>query len=199
MELFHFGTSFSKSNSASNTEYLAYEKGQRTNKCLKSLNLLDHLVYLLEEVDYNQFNATLWLNNVDPTSFLISNTVPEYMSNHERAYFIEGIIPSMLSLAKNTGFIEFKWSETQFYSTKTLNLANYDYDLPEALPCKNIDALRILSTQNNMELIVIESSSGKLKEHTTHTIENIGMRSSGIEDLLTVPRQCLFHIHKSRR
>ncbi|KAI7895280.1 uncharacterized protein EV154DRAFT_559695 [Mucor mucedo] len=29
-----------------------------------------------------------------------------------------------------------------------------------------------MSAQNNMELIVIESSSGRLKEHTTHTIED---------------------------
>lgn len=48
--------------------------------------------------------------------------------------------------------------ETEFHSTKTLNLVDYDYDLRGAPPSKNIDALGILSTQNNMELIVVESS-----------------------------------------
>ncbi|GAA5816039.1 hypothetical protein MFLAVUS_009561 [Mucor flavus] len=62
--------------------------------------------------------------------------------------------------------------ETEFHSTKTLNLVDYDYDLCGVPPSKNIDALGILSTQNNMELIVVESSSGRLKEHTTHTIED---------------------------
>ncbi|KAG1623741.1 hypothetical protein G6F45_010687 [Rhizopus arrhizus] len=68
--------------------------------------------------------------------------------------------------------MNFRWCETEFHSTKTLNLVDYDYDLRGAPPSKNIDALGILSTQNNMELIVVESSSGRLKEHTSHTIED---------------------------
>ncbi|KAI8880266.1 hypothetical protein K501DRAFT_302375 [Backusella circina FSU 941] len=139
-------------------------------------------------------NATLWTKNVDNLdrrsyifldivrytlcSFnLVAKTVPEYMSNHERTYFIENIIPSMLSLAKNTGFIEFKWygrkkCETEFHSTKTLNLADYDYDLRGAPASKNIDALGILSTQSNMELVVVESS---------RFVEDIGMWSGIIK------------------
>lgn len=44
--------------------------------------------------------------------------------------------------------------ETEFRSTKTLNLA----DLRGVPASENVDALGILSTQNNMELIVVESS-----------------------------------------
>ncbi|KAI8332976.1 hypothetical protein BD560DRAFT_494035 [Blakeslea trispora] len=57
--------------------------------------------------------------------------------------------------------------EAEFYSTKTLNLAAYDYDFRGAPASKNFDALGILSTQNKMD--------GRLKEHTSHTIEDIGM------------------------
>lgn len=81
---------------------------------------------MLEEIPYDKFNATLWINNVDNLdkrsyafldivrymlcSFhLVAKTVPEYMNNHGRTYFVENIIPSMLSLAKTTGFIEFRW------------------------------------------------------------------------------------------
>ncbi|EIE76823.1 hypothetical protein RO3G_01527 [Rhizopus delemar RA 99-880] len=204
IELFHFGTSFSRSNPITNAEYLTYEEDQQINKSLKSLNILHHLVYLLEEIPYDQFNATLWIKNVDNLdrrsctfldivrytlcSFhLVAKTVPEYMNNHERTYFIENIIPSMLSLAKNTGFIEFKWygrkkCETEFHSTKTLNLVDYDYDLRGAPPSKNIDALGILSTQNNMELIVVESS---------RFVEGIGMWSGSIEKRSYSLQECI--------
>ncbi|KAG1582668.1 hypothetical protein G6F48_009009 [Rhizopus delemar] len=102
IELFHFGTSFSRSNPITNAEYLTYEEDQQINKSLKSLNILHHLVYLLEEIPYDQFNATLWIKNVD---------------NLDRR------------------------------------------------SCTFLDI-------NNMELIVVESSSGRLKEHTSHTIED---------------------------
>ncbi|KAG1463820.1 hypothetical protein G6F56_005206 [Rhizopus delemar] len=50
--------------------------------------------------------------------------------------------------------------------------ADYDYNLRSASASKNVDTLGILSTQNNMELIVVESSSGRLKEHTSNTIDD---------------------------
>ncbi|KAI7895279.1 uncharacterized protein EV154DRAFT_496495 [Mucor mucedo] len=145
----------------SSAQYHQYEQDQGSNKSLNSLKLLDHLVYLLEEIPFDEFNSTLWVTNVDNLdqrsqtflnvarytlcSFhLITKTIPEHANNHERTYFIENVIPSMLSLAKNTGFIEFKWCETEFRSTKTMNMAEYDYDLRAAPPSKYIDALGIL-------------------------------------------------------
>ncbi|KAI8094701.1 hypothetical protein BDF21DRAFT_99565 [Thamnidium elegans] len=39
---------------------------------------------------------------------LVCRTVPEFVQNHERTHFAENIIPSLLTLAKIIGFVEFK-------------------------------------------------------------------------------------------
>ncbi|KAI8970145.1 hypothetical protein BDF20DRAFT_889586 [Mycotypha africana] len=66
----------------------------------------------------------------------------------------------------------FRRCETPFLSSSHLNLKDYDYDLRAAPFNKLIDALGILKTQNNMELIIVEASSGAIKENTSHTIED---------------------------
>ncbi|ORE07010.1 hypothetical protein BCV72DRAFT_335513 [Rhizopus microsporus var. microsporus] len=66
----------------------------------------------------------------------------------------------------------FNRCETEFHSTKSLNLTEYDDDLRGAPPSKCIGPLGTLTTQNNMEPAIIESSSGHLKEHVTHSIED---------------------------
>ncbi|KAG1554738.1 hypothetical protein G6F49_007756 [Rhizopus delemar] len=99
---------------------------------------------------------------------LVCRIVPEFVQNHERTHFVENIVPSLLALAKITGFIEFKWCEAPFISSKRLNLKGYDYDYRSASSNK----LGILKTQNNMELIIAEVSSGTMKENTTYTIED---------------------------
>jgi hypothetical protein len=48
--------------------------------------------------------------------------------------------------------------ETPFLSSSCLNLKDYDYDLRSAPFNKLIDALGVLKTQNNMELIIVEAS-----------------------------------------
>jgi hypothetical protein len=125
-ELFHFGTSFSTSNSETATQYKAYENEQKTNKSLRSLDILDHAVFILDDIPYDEFNGKLWTTKHDSLTgiskafieimryalcsfHLICRTRPNYMNNHERSYFIENVVPSLLALAKNTGFIEFKW------------------------------------------------------------------------------------------
>lgn len=47
-----------------------------------------------------------------------------------------------------------------------------DYDFRPVPPTKLIDALGMLTTQNNMEIVIIEVSSGAIKENTTHSIED---------------------------
>ncbi|KAG1046841.1 hypothetical protein G6F43_010690 [Rhizopus delemar] len=96
---------------------------------------------------------------------------PINISNHERTHFVENIIPSLLALGKTFDFIEFKWCESEFISSQMLNQKDCDYDLRSA-PGKYIDALGTLTTHNNMELIIVEASSGQLKENTIHSIED---------------------------
>ncbi|ORZ07374.1 hypothetical protein BCR42DRAFT_397289 [Absidia repens] len=48
--------------------------------------------------------------------------------NHERTPFIENIVPSLLSLSKITGMVEFEWCETEFTSSKYLDLMENDYN-----------------------------------------------------------------------
>ncbi|KAI7884728.1 uncharacterized protein EV154DRAFT_427889, partial [Mucor mucedo] len=93
------------------------------------------------------------------------------ISHHERAHFVENIIPSLLALGKALDFIEFKWRESEFLSSKVLNLKDSDYDL-RSIPGKYIDAPGTLTTHNNMELIIVEASSGQFKENVAHSIED---------------------------
>ncbi|CAO0795180.1 unnamed protein product [Mucor circinelloides] len=78
------------------------------------------------------------------TSFhLVLINVSLLTQNHERTPFIENIVPSLLSLSKIRGFVEFKWCETEFTSS------------------------------NMMEIAIVEASrSGQLKERTVHTVED---------------------------
>ncbi|KAI7868425.1 hypothetical protein BDF14DRAFT_1724649 [Spinellus fusiger] len=152
--------------------------------------MFDCLVSLLEDASFDNFNETLWAFKPDFTltlpskafldivkytlcSFHLScRSLQEFAQNHERTHFVENIIPSLLALAKVTGLVEFKWCESPSLSSRVLNQQEYDYDYRSAPPNKSIDALGIFKTWNNMETIFVEASSGILKEHTTHTIED---------------------------
>ncbi|KAI9328818.1 hypothetical protein BD770DRAFT_477964 [Pilaira anomala] len=189
-KVFHFGTSFSSTNPLTKSEYQACENEQKSNKSLRSLNLVDCLVSLLGDEPFDTYNQMLWSfkpgHSLTPQSeaflqiikhslcsfHLVCRTVSEFKQNHERTHFVENFIPSLMALTKIIGFIEFKWCETPFLSSSCLNLKYYDYDLRAAPFNKLIDALGIMKTQNNMELIIVEASSGAIKEDTTHTIED---------------------------
>ncbi|KAG2213421.1 hypothetical protein INT47_009095 [Mucor saturninus] len=96
------------------------------------------------------------------------------VQNHERTPFIENIVPSLLALSKIVGFVEYKWCETQFTSSKHLDLDTMKYN----------DVLGYFKTFNNMEIIIVESSSGKLQENTGHTIEDcLKLLECGISSL----------------
>ncbi|EIE84668.1 hypothetical protein RO3G_09378 [Rhizopus delemar RA 99-880] len=41
--------------------------------------------------------------------YLAFSNISLLTQNHERTPFIENIVPSLLSLSKITGFVEFKW------------------------------------------------------------------------------------------
>ncbi|OAC98684.1 hypothetical protein MUCCIDRAFT_114925 [Mucor lusitanicus CBS 277.49] len=128
-QFIHFGTSFSQANPTSKDLYSQYKNEQKDSYSLKTLGLFNHVVGLL---DIN-------------------------VSNHERTHFVENIIPSLLALGKTLDFIEFKWCESEFVSSKILQQKECDYDL-RAAPSKYIDALGTLTTHNNMELIIVEAS-----------------------------------------
>ncbi|KAI7896644.1 uncharacterized protein EV154DRAFT_558258 [Mucor mucedo] len=189
-KVFHFGTSFSSTNPLTKSEYQACENEQKSNKSLRSLNLVGYLGSLLGDEPFDTYNQMLWSfkpgHILTPQSeaflevikyslcsfHLVCRTVPEFKQNHERTHFVENFIPSLMALTKIIGFIEFKWCETPFLASSCLNLKYYDYDLRAAPSNKFIDALGIMKTQNNMELIIVEASSGAIKEDTTHTIED---------------------------
>ncbi|CAO3690740.1 unnamed protein product [Rhizopus stolonifer] len=52
-----------------------------------------------------------------------------------------------------------------------MNQKDSDYDL-RSVPDKYNDDLGAITTNNNMELIIVEASSGQLKKNTTHSIED---------------------------
>lgn len=191
----HFGTSLS-TNHVTIEEYHDCNSDQMRNYSLRSLEVFECLVSLLEETSFECFNEVLWTYKADLTyepkafleiikftlcSFHLSCRSQQLFSqNHERTHFVENIIPSLLALAKVTGLVEFKWwekrkgllrerrpfidwflyyrCESPFLSSRLLNQREYDYDYRSVPANKLIDALGILRTANNMELIVVEAS-----------------------------------------
>ncbi|KAG2210465.1 hypothetical protein INT47_002407 [Mucor saturninus] len=125
--VFHFGTSFSSTNPLTKSEYQACENEQKSNKSLRSLNLVDCLVSLLGDEPFDTYNQMLWSfkpgHSLTPQSeafleiikyslcsyYLVCRTVPEFTQNHERNHFVENFIPSLMALTKITRFIEVKW------------------------------------------------------------------------------------------
>ncbi|CAO0793652.1 unnamed protein product [Mucor circinelloides] len=189
-QVIHFGTSFSRDHAASKILYHQYKDEQKDNRSLKALGLFDYVVDLLvSETNYESFVEEMWASKLNEnqdsrkdtflnivkyfltTFHLICRSPPVNISNHERTHFVENVIPSLLALGKLLDFIEFKWCESEFISSKMLNQKNSDYDL-RSVTSKYIDALGTLTTLNNMELIIVEASSGQLKENTTHSIED---------------------------
>ncbi|KAI8333602.1 hypothetical protein BC941DRAFT_473351 [Chlamydoabsidia padenii] len=185
----HFGTSFASDNPITKNTYKTYQLHQQENKSLRDHRLLEHIRGILEMEDIDDdFIQQLWTRTPkDPlsekgsallkimrhtlTSFhlALSNT-SLFTQNHERTSFIENIIPSLLSLSKVTGFVEFKWCETEVTSSKSLALRESDYHHQGSR--KYADALGVFQNANKMEVIVVEASSGILKERTAHTIED---------------------------
>lgn len=126
-KVFHFGTSFHFTNNLTKNEYQACREEQKAIKLLKSLNLLDCLVSLLGDEPFDTYNQFLWSFSPDHSltpqskafleiirhslcSFhLVCRTVPQFVQNHERTYFVENVIPSLLALTKIVGFVEMKW------------------------------------------------------------------------------------------
>jgi hypothetical protein len=125
-DLVHFGTSFVLDNPITISKYKTYEQHQRENRSLRDHVLLEHVLHLLENDNTESFVRQVWTAGIDGltdkstalleilrytlTSFhLAFSNVSLLTQNHERTPFIENIVPSLLSLSKITGFVEFKW------------------------------------------------------------------------------------------
>ncbi|CAO3636384.1 unnamed protein product [Mucor hiemalis] len=126
-------------------QYRGYEQDQRNNSSLRGHGLLEHIVNMLENDETDKFVQLLWTSEVEGidergaallkmiryilTSFhLVFSDVPLLTQNHERTPFTENIVPSLLALSKITGFVEFKWCDTEFTSNKYLQSSEYDYE-----------------------------------------------------------------------
>ncbi|KAF1803619.1 hypothetical protein FB192DRAFT_1249554, partial [Mucor lusitanicus] len=171
-----FGTQYCVNDPLCKAEYNANKEQQTNSSSLCSLGLLYDLVLLLGKVPYDDFLNQVWncegdLNIGDhgknflivckhilSTFHLVHRTPPMHVINHERSFFCESILPGLLALSKTIKFIEFKcWCEAKYKATKTLYLKEGNYDGRSNLPAKYIDALGILKTHNNMEMVVVES------------------------------------------
>ncbi|KAI7850565.1 hypothetical protein BDC45DRAFT_546567 [Circinella umbellata] len=189
-QLFHFGTEYCHMDDVCKEDYRVYQQEQSQNSSLCHLDLLNKLTHLLEKVHYDAFLDEIWSmkpnenmsdqgkvclaisKHVLSSFHLAHHSTPMFMLDCEHISFCENIVPSLLALLKMTGFLEFRWCEAPFNATKSNYLKEGNYDGRSIQAAKNIDALGLLKTQSNMELVIVEASSGILKEHTTHTIED---------------------------
>ncbi|KAL9542023.1 hypothetical protein MBANPS3_008822 [Mucor bainieri] len=189
-QLFVFGTQYCINDPECRIEYKHNQEEQLNSSSLCSLGLHADLVNLLRKVPYERFLAEVWNwegdTNIDDKSrdfivvckhilstfHLVHRSQPMHLMNHERSFFCESVLPGLLAVSKITKFIEFKWCEAKYKATKSLYLKEGNYDGRSTLPAKYIDALGILKTHNSMEMVVVESSSGMMEEHTTHSLED---------------------------
>ncbi|CAO3693596.1 unnamed protein product [Rhizopus stolonifer] len=133
--MIHFGTPFMSYNPIPTNIYKSYEQAQEENNSLRNNGLLDYIVQLLNNDD--SFIKQLWTTEPEgltekgtnlleiirhalTTFHLTLKNVSLQTGNHERTPFVENIVPSLLSLSKVTGFVDFKWCETEFTSNKQL-------------------------------------------------------------------------------
>lgn len=124
-DLVNFGTSFISDNPITMNQYTAYEKDQLETKSLRKYDLLNYILNLLENDNLEDFVKSLWSTDIEgldsrsnqllhiiqyilTTFHLIFRNISILTQNHERTPFIENIVPSLLSLTKVTGLIEFK-------------------------------------------------------------------------------------------
>jgi hypothetical protein len=124
-DLVNFGLSFS-TNQITIDVYQKYEQEQHDNKSLRSHGLLEHVVSILEYDSTKSFVQMLWTTEIEGLNdkavalleiiryvltslHLVFSDTPRLTQNHERAPFIENIVPSLLALSELTGFVEFKW------------------------------------------------------------------------------------------
>ncbi|KAI7905020.1 uncharacterized protein BX663DRAFT_484356 [Cokeromyces recurvatus] len=156
----HFGTSFC-SNEQTFNEYKACINEQMQNSSLRSLEMFDCLVSLLEKASFDNFNETLWAFKPDfalttPSkafldivkytlcSFHLScRSIQEFAQNHERTHFVENIIPSLLALSKCYWACGIQMPPGSIYQIKS-------------------------------DIFILNDTfySGILKEHTTRTVED---------------------------
>ncbi|KAF7729649.1 hypothetical protein EC973_004022 [Apophysomyces ossiformis] len=178
--------------------YRRYMSDQINNSSLRSLHIFEYLVDILETVSFDSIPATLWAKAdcsvSDSTTDLTDNTnelrskfldiaryaltgfhltcLTPYSSagNHERTCFVNYVIPSMMALSYVTGLVQMKWCETEFSSGKLIDLEKWDFDLRN-IPNRFMDAIGKMP-DHDMEVLLVEASSGIEKEDVQHTIED---------------------------
>lgn len=126
-QVFVFGTQYCVSDPLCKTEYNNNKEHQINSSSLRSLGLLDDLVFLLRKVPCDGFLNQVWNWKGDPkiddqgknflivckhillTFHLVHRTPPMHVMNHEGSFFCESILPGLLALSKIIKFVEFKW------------------------------------------------------------------------------------------
>ncbi|KAI7891693.1 uncharacterized protein EV154DRAFT_537917 [Mucor mucedo] len=185
-DLVNFGTSFALSNSLISDIYHAHEQDQANYTSLRKHNIFDHTIALLRHNDVESFVQNIWASKIegltDKAVALLNIIRYTWISFHPTLrmvlswyktmrglIFIESVIKSFLAVSKIVDFVECKWCETQFTSGKYLDYRKSDYTTNSV---KYNDALDYFKLFNNMEVIIVEASSGKIQESTVHTIED---------------------------
>ncbi|KAI8148391.1 hypothetical protein BJV82DRAFT_506912 [Fennellomyces sp. T-0311] len=89
--------------------------------------------------------------------------------NHERSFFIEYIVPGLLALSKTSDLFDFYWCEYEMQAMKETHMQDNDFNLLKT-PRRYLDALGKMTMNSEMEVVVVEASSGIVSENVSHTI-----------------------------
>ncbi|KAG2219518.1 hypothetical protein INT45_002835 [Circinella minor] len=168
--------------------YKDEKEGQKQKKALEKLGLLHEVDDVLEEMEFDDFPRKLWSKEMSSkaegaTSFsqlikyvltnfhLLCRDHESVTTNHERSFFVNYVVPGLLALSKACDTVSFTWCEFELEAIKSVHMFDQDLKLLKT-PRRFMDALGKLKTPNNMEIVIVESSSGGLSEDVTHSIED---------------------------
>ncbi|KAI8147861.1 hypothetical protein BJV82DRAFT_664207 [Fennellomyces sp. T-0311] len=187
-EYFVFETTFANTgDDEMRALYEMEQEKQKKNRSLVDLGLFSYVKMVLQDIPHTDFPETLWSQSVDcsnsatmfvkvvkyvMTGFhLLSHSAVYPVTDHERTFFVEYVIPGLMAISKMSDSFDFFWCEYEMQSVKEMDMVDKGFNLMKTQR-RYIDALAKMTTGSEMEVVVVEASSGPVGEKVVHTIED---------------------------
>ncbi|KAI7853788.1 hypothetical protein BDC45DRAFT_144259 [Circinella umbellata] len=162
---------------------------EKNFKSLKDLGLYEEIDDILENIPTNSFVSQLWsreMNGIGADGVIFKRVVNHVLTwyhllysnnrppttNHKRTFFVEYHVPGLFALSKATDILSFHWCEYELQAIKGIFMMfDNEFNLLKT-PKRYMDALGRMHSMSNMEIVIVEASSGALTEDVSHSVGN---------------------------
>ncbi|KAI8139086.1 hypothetical protein BJV82DRAFT_273673 [Fennellomyces sp. T-0311] len=167
--------------------YAKEQEKQKKNRSLVDLDVFSYVKHVLQDITYADFPEALWAEHVTcsdsadmfikvikyvMTGFhLLSHSTVYPTTDHERTFFVEYVIPGLMAISKMSDSFDFFWCEFEMQSVKEMDMVDKDFNLMKTQH-RFIDALGKMTAGSEMEVVIVEASSGPFAEKIVHSIED---------------------------